>query len=365
VNDLSTGTTDATPTGSSPAPSSLTADAVHESMTHVERESWQKTGDLPERFSTRSTPDAIPTDEKTAESSPAQPVEQAASTDATKPASEAKPGKGQHLKARISEVDAEIERDRQALQERLRTRALIREELARTAQPDATAAASSAERKPEQGGDGTDPSDPKPKDTDFEQFAEYLDARDAWNERRIGRKMAAERQQSEQASTLRSIGERATARVEEYAKIDPEFVSRVDHRIFDVPVASAVHAAGQPVGPQHVLAEEILTSDYTPQLLLHFSTPEGQKDWSRICQAGSRNPAAIAREIGRLESTFTRAPNSAPATKHVSSAPTPPTVLGQRTAESADPLESAIKRKDGLAYERLANERELAGMRSR
>lgn len=356
-------TPDAQPAASSPAP--ISGQTVIDTMSAPERETWQKTGDLPERVSVRSTKDAP------AASSTAEPVEQAASTDAStpRPASEpgqpvadtGKPEKGAKLKARNAALDEE---NRQ-LQERLKLRHALREELART-EPKTTAKTDAASGSSPAPGpwDGSDPRDPKPQDTDpqFETHAAYLDARDAWNERRIERRQMAERQMSSRIEGIQRMGQSATERVQAYQAAHPDFdVSSLDERLLAIPPASAV-PDGTPIGPHHALAEEILKSPVTPQLLQHFSTDEGRADWRRLC---AMPPSDLLRAFGRLEARFeadASAGTGPLAPKTRSSAPLPPTTVGDRPADAGDPLESAVKRKDPGAYIREANKRALAAL---
>lgn len=353
---------DAPSADSSPAP--ISGQTVIDTMSAPERETWQKTGDLPERVSVR-------TKDAPAESSPAEPAEQAASTDAlpVSPASESgqpatitgKPEKGAKLKARNAALDEE---NRQ-LQERLKLRHALREELAQMEPRTPATQDAKPGSSPAAGPwDGSDPRDPKPQDSDpqFETHADYLDARDQWNERRIERRQMAQQQIASRVEGIARMGQSATERVQAYQATHPDFdVSTLDDRLLAIPPASAV-PHGTPIGPHHALAEEILKSPVTPQLLQHFSSDEGRADWRRLC---AMPPADLLRAFGRLEARF-EADASAGGGSHPpqtrSRAPQPPTIVGDRPADAGDPLESAVKRKDFSAYSREANKRSLAAL---
>lgn len=150
-------------------------------------------------------------------------------------------------------------------------------------------------------------------------------------------------------------------RVQTYAAANPGFTDRVDPRLIAIPLASALPP--EQVRPPNVLAEAVIESPVTGQLLDHFSTPQGQQDWARLIAQPTRS--GMLRELGHIEGRMQASAPSAPAApapKTVSSAPTPPVTLGTRTADTADPLEAAIKRKDTAAYIREANKRDLAAM---
>ncbi|OGT58001.1 MAG: hypothetical protein A3E01_18440 [Gammaproteobacteria bacterium RIFCSPHIGHO2_12_FULL_63_22] len=351
-----TATPDAQPAASSPAP--VSAQSVIDSLSHEERSSWQETGEFPDRIAIGQTPKDAP-----AASSPATPAEQAASTDAS-PAPASEPGKPatkpKGAAARSAELDPEI----QTLQDKLKLRRALREELATLDRPkDGKPGATTSDASPSAKGewDGSDPRDPKPADTDFESYAEYLDHRDAWNERRFERKSEARQHATDQQARLSRTGSEAMERVRTYATAHPGFTERVDPQLIAIPLASAMPPDA--VRPANVLAEAVIDSPATGELLDHFSTPQGQKDWQRLIASPTRS--GMLRELGRIEARMDAPASSvaaAPAPKTVSSAPTPPMTLGARTADTADPIDVAIKRKDTAAYIREANRRDLAAM---
>lgn len=342
-------------TGSSPAP--VRPEALLDSLSSEERTSWEMTGEFPDRVTVGST-----SDEHSADTSSAQPADQAAATAAldTTPASEpGKPAKEKGAKARTAELDAEIAE----MRDRLRIRAALREELARSEPPQTKPAASSPAAEPTTAEYERFLAMPDaPKEENFDSYAKFTAAMGVfitdqrWQEHQT--RQQAETSFHATVDTVRKTGEAAQARLTEFAKADPDFASKVNPGLLNVEPATMRRLRGEAIGPQHVLAEEIAKSEHVGPLLIHFSTPEGQQDWDRLM----RNPSDLQRAFGRLEARFDSASASTPAPKYVSSAAAPPTVLGQRPADTSDPVDAAIKRKDPEAYAREQNKRELAAM---
>lgn len=353
--------TDATPAESSPAATSsdsapISGQSLVESFSSEERDTWEKTGTLPDRVSI--VPDAKPA------SSPAKPVEQAASTEVVTdpPASEAGKPKGDKLRARNAQLDEE----NKALQEKLRLRHALREELASLDRPKADATPDSSPAAKAQSEWQRFMALPEaPKESDFETYAEFTAAQalfmadKRFEEHQQRARDAGAREQRD--AGVRELAETATRRVKEYADAHPGFTDRIDPRLLEVAPVSVLKP-GQPIRPSNVLAEEIAKSPATAQLLEHFSTDAGRQDWQRLCRMP---PADLLRAFGRLEAQFDsdRAPNPAVPQKHVSSAPSPATVLGTAPADTGDPIEKAVRDKDFERYEREANKRDLASAR--
>lgn len=344
-------------------------------MSGSEKSSWEKTGDLPERVTiskgTKSDDTAASSAAPRMEagSSPAEPVEQAAGTPANDAPASAPgtPAKGKGAKARNAELDAEIT----GLQERLRVRAALREELARSERP------STPDARP-----GSSPDKP----TTQAEYKRYLASPDAPNiedfhgenglaewtaamgvfiaDARWADHQGRARQDAQfhaEIGSVQHVGKEASTRIQTYAEQHPDFAEKVSPGLLALPTASIRRLQGEKVGPQHVLAEEILKSPAIAQLFEHFSTPAGQAEWADLC----RKPFGdLMRGFERVESRFTgTAGPTAPPLKHVSSAPEPPTVLGNRASDTSDAVEAAIRRKDVGAYIREQNKRDLAALR--
>jgi len=121
---------------------------------------------------------------------------------------------------------------------------------------------------------------------------------------------------------------------------------------------------GEEMRPANVLLQAVVESDAAAPLLLHFSTPAGQQDWSNI--AAAPTPAAMLRAFGRIEARFlsdgSQAPAPKPAAKPITSAPEPPTALGRR-ASSPDVAASALAKGDFAGYRAAADAADLAKFR--
>lgn len=355
VPDVSAGSS---PAPSSPAPAPISGQAVLDGMTDRQRDAYMLTGDLPSATS----------DDSTAAPSAAQPEDQAAATAASPteaPASDTgKPGKERGAKARSAELDTEI----QGLQERLRLRKALREELAHVEaprRPDGPAASSPAPTQAEYKRYMAMPD--APQEADFESFAEFTAATSLfitdqrWQEHQTRARQDTAMQRHVQG--VEQISQTATERIGKATAADPEFASKVNQDLLKVDIASVRRLNGEKVGPQHVLAEQIARSEHVDKLLLHFSSTEGVADWSRLC---ALPPSELFRAFGRLEARFegaSPATPAAPAPKHLSSANAPPTTVGSRPSEPIDPVEAALKQKDPAAYIAAANARDLAARR--
>lgn len=325
-------------------------------MDPTERQQWQLTGTVPERL---TKPESATTDAP-ADSSPAEPAAQASDASAA-PSAAATPAKPvkKNADTRVQELLAERARDRE---EAARLRGQL-EALQRPA-PDAKPAAPSAaptqaeyERYLAMPG--------APNEADFDNYGKFTAAMSVfiadqrWQEHTAHAQQRAQREHHERA--FQKTVTDATQRINDRLTADPTFRERIDPALLDIPPASLL-PEGMRVGPHHVLADELLKSPVNAELLEHFSTDDGRKDWRRLC---AMPPTELLRAFGRLEARFegsASAPASAPVPKHVSSAPEPQIVLGARGNDSADPIAKALKDKDFERYTRLANQRDLASI---
>lgn len=299
---------------------------------------------------------------------PAPPGEQGAATAASAdagsdPASPTEKPK-RNLQTRRVEVSDEIAQ----LQRDLEIRRALREELAALKAPtDAKPSASSPETPTaaEWQRYRQHPNAPKPEDFDtYEDFTtaqavfvteRVFEARD----RRAQLEAASKARTDETGQTIHGFKERiAKAR-----EADPDFESKVDPGLMAIVPAFALRA-DEPVTPANVLLQECVTSEAAPALLLHFSTPEGHAEWSRI--VNQPTPAAMLKAFGRAEARFLSdgsSSSAASAAKPVTSAPAPPTMLGARPPSSPDRARQAVSAGDFRAYEAEANARDLARRR--
>lgn len=313
----------------------------------------------------RSTPGA--TDAGTP---PDPPGDQAASTEALGKPTGSDPAAPDDKKPRnLSTRKAELDAENEELRQKLRTRKLLREELATLDRP----------------ANGKPASDPAPTTTkaewerfkllpgapkaeDFESYEDFVDARSLFifDERFKEREQRAtvERQSTERAESTKQTVTAFNDRIKAAREKDPEFDDKVEPDLLAIVPSFAIRP-GEKVTAANDLFAEVIGSDVSSELLVHFSTPEGQTEWGQIVQAPSY--AALMRMFGRVEARFlsngtAAEPAKAPA-KPVTSAPAPPTVLGTRPPANPDRIAAAVKAGDYSALEAAEDAADLARAR--
>lgn len=278
-----------------------------------------------------------------ADSSPAAPVEQVASTEALPaPASEpADSGKGKGAKARSAELDVEI----QALQERLRLRAALRAELdARDVQHDAKQDAQSAGSSPAASSSpAIDLAQPPLTEAAF--FAAHPDLAYGEHVRYLARydraqERAEETQQREthdRVTTYAAIEEAATAAY-------PDFAEKLT-----AATAAKVHFSP---AIMDVLLWHPQASDLAYALVSNLD---------QVPRLSALSPEKLGFALAALLPSA--APAVASATPTITHAPKPPTILGRKAVESADPIESAVASGDQAAFRAARLRQRLATQR--
>lgn len=344
---------DAQPAESSPAPSDVLG-ALNDS----ERLEWQKTGELPaDKFTSPF-----------ADSTPAEPVEQAAPTGATpEAASEPAKPKKKGADARVEELLADRAEAR-ARAERLEKRLAELERGNTGAQSAVTPpapAVSTADAEPTL---ELNPATGKGFDT-YEQFVK---AQARWEARQeFKEQQRIEREQRDFQAFAESQEKRLstfTEKVKAAIVADPTFeakTSELAKSLYTTEWVKAENAERQARGqrpellkPENYLADEIVDSSVPDALMAHLGT--NKDDLAYVLAADS--PKDLARRVGEIEGLVKRAAKSAPTTttKTITSAPAVPTFLGSRPATASDPAEAALKRGDSGGYIREMNARELA-----
>lgn len=302
------------------------------SMSDADRGEWRKTGALPANFAVQS-----------AESAPAEPVAQAASTDASpEPASEpaAKPKK--NADTRVNELLA----DRAAERQRAERAERELQELRTKSAPDAKPAAPS----------------PAPTVDEFPKYADWLETHpgqdyevylDARSDYRDGQR----EQKASERRALDDMFRQAHARVAEVAKVDPTFSKSISEDVANLKTAEEITLRGEVPTPLNVLASHVMSSEVTPTLMRFFS--EHPEEMKRLVSIPK--PWDFIREFGKLEGRLSSAPaKAAPEPKTQTDAPPPGTTLGSRPGVPGDPVLSAIRAGDAKAYRDAMNARELA-----
>lgn len=325
-----TETATAAPTPPPTAPEVVSEPNPLAAMTPAERAAWRR-DDTSFDYGTKTS-----TDDKPAESSPAPPAEQAASTDALPPAASepATPPK-KNAETRIQELLAE----RHALQARLDALEAARQSPAQTPKAESSPAPSKSPEFPdyvtwESHNSG-------------QPYEAYLDARADFREAQ----RAQQRQQEETAAAAqREAQEAATAyhgRLQTFTQEHPDF---------DQVIAPLAVIPGSPT--VNALFEAIQASENGPALAYRLGSDPAVR--TRLI---GLPPRLAVYELGKLDASLSVAA-STPAppvpVKHTTSAPPPPRLVSQRPAEPADPVRSAIEAGDYRAFKAAEDAKDRA-----
>lgn len=162
----------------------------------------------------------------------------------------------------------------------------------------------------------------KPEEGDFENYADFVEARAAYAAQQVFEKRQAELSRHQEAQTYqRGIHEAVQTfktRTDEFLKADPTFKERTAALAAELQPSFTL-AQGQRLGPINVIADEIISSEQAPALMLHFT--EHPDDLQRLQGLGT--PFDIQREMAKLEGRLSAATVSAPARPEVSRAKPP------------------------------------------
>lgn len=264
-----------------------------------------------------------------ADTAPAQPVDQAASTDATpKPASESGEPKGKGAKAR----SAELAKENADLQEQLRLRKMLREELKLTEKGDKPADSSSAPVKA--------------RVREFERFKAMPDAPkvadyDDYGDWTIDMQVFVNRKGLEEYSQRQKQDYDAGQFRDQQTKFDAKGVeSFPDFR--DVMTAAA--EAGR-VWPEHVVRKVF---NHDQGAAIAYALAQAKDDdalYRRIA-----DPVEFGEYVGEFLAQH-KAPTSRRAVPTVTKAPEPPTTLGTHLQDRTDPEHAAMAAGDFSSFE--------------
>lgn len=345
---------------SSPAP----ADPGNlDALTSDQLSQWRTSGmafPTPDAPKTEPAPSPDSSDEPTpADSAPAVPDSQAASTEATPPPA-SEPGKPPKKNA-----DSRKEELRRDIESMLAERAALKAELeadrarlqTRPPGPDVTAASSPA---PDRSLPETiqSPDIDRPPLTEEAFFASFPGATVGEFARYAARyEILTDRRMTDAAQVKVGRAKAFEARIAEAITTDPDFWAKQDRRLAEARPVDTLRP-DEPVTPWNVLAQEILVADNPVGLIQHLSAHRAEID----ALLAERTPVALARRLGRLEASLTTtASPPAPAGNPVSLAPVPPLTLGSKPAtKPVDELEEAVRVGDVATYIRIANAREIA-----
>ena len=321
-----------------------------ESLNSTQMDHWRMTGEMPSSEGSAETPPA--------DSSPAQPAEQADRTESlSPPASE--PGKPSRTNAETRKP--ELEQDIQSL---LSRRAALRAEVEAEERrrehlrptPDATPAASSPAPAKSLIETIQTPDIDRAPLTDTQFFEQYPEASlvDLTRYAAQYQALSLQRTQAVQQKKQGRIDTFSTRMAEAVAS-DPQFWSKVDPRLASAKTVDNL-GPGESMTAANVIAQELLTSAAPAALLTHLTAHPDVLN--RLLM--SPNAITIARELGRIEASLSLTANQpAPAGDPVSLAPPPAPTLGKKPAQPADELAEAIKSGDFARYKELTDQKEL------
>lgn len=250
--------------------------------------------------------------QKASESTPATPDDpKPADEPETPPEDAEKLGKPRHdPKARMLEATrqaAELKRENAAI--RAEREQLLRD-LADARKAREAGAPAPAEEKSH---DGT----AKPKQDDYANWEEFLDARDVWNETQRAARTASERQANDFHAGVNTALNSFTKRMEEAAKSDPTLSERTQAMAALRP--SFVLGKGEKIAAENVIADEIIQSEQAPALMLYLA--EHEDEFQRL--AALRTPFDIQMAMAKLEGRLTAAPTATVVKPGVSNASDP------------------------------------------
>ena len=319
------------------------------------RAHWQMTGEVPSEPIERKARTPKAASSSAASAAPTEEI--ASSTPAVSETAPSKETRG-NASTRNAELDTEIE----ALREKLKIRAQLRDEEART-RPVATSATSDKPAESRPAAEATpietllarpDISQP-PMDEDkfFEkypkatlgQFTRYQTRYDTLS-------YEAEKQRT---GTLEAGRQRYQTHYDTAREADPDLPSKLPKAFLDA--SPMIHARS---GPLDFVAREVQTSEQGAALLQYlgdhpevFSTLQAAPD-----------AATVIREVARLEArvSSSTSPSTSPAPKkaEISSAPEPTTSLGRRAAVPADESLSAVSEGNVRRYMDAENRKATA-----
>lgn len=323
-----------------------------------ERSHWRLTGEFP-AVSPADGPDAgreTPLSDDLADSSPAPPAEQVASTEASQsPASEPGPSKKRaNAETRKAELAAQIQdllKQRDALQTEIAARP--------TAPRDVIPAASSPAPQPVSLGSTIATPDldapileedaffaafPEAKVADYVRYVSRYEVLSA--KRLVARESRETEARRHYASRLADV---FAAQPDVRAALPPDLMGAT-------PVS--LMAADEVRGPWNYAAQEILDSAHTGAMFAHLAThPEIAAEI-----AAARTPLDTIRMIARIESRLDTSSMSpvTPVVKTTTSAPAPPQTLGTKPSAPANEIAAAVAAQDFARYASAMNAQERA-----
>lgn len=327
-----------------------------------QRAEWRLTGKLPAASTTTDpiakTDDPAPS--IAADSTPAKPAEQAASTDATpkadsEPAEDVKP----KTKARIDELLAGRASEK-ARADKLQQQidALLAHPAPRT--DEKVAEPSTAQPGTREDAQRYAPDLTKPQLADVEFAALFPDATYGdYANYSVKYALASDKASSAQTSVIDARRSAFGTQIQATLAKEPEFFAGLDARVRSLVPVDGLKAGETPT-PLNRIAQEIFVSPIATDLMRHLSAHPDELD-----RIAGLSPEAITREMGKLEGKVealaaTPAVPAVPVAPVVSNAPAVIETVGRKPALDADPVEAALAAKDFPRYREAMNARDMA-----
>jgi hypothetical protein len=209
----------------------------------------------------------------------------------------AKPlGKPRHdPRARVAQVTREHAETKRRLEAEQREKEELRRRLAdveaRTRTPEEREQVESRERErkpPEPPG--------KPQPEDFEEFEQYLEARDDWRDRVREMRYAVERDHQERSSRLHEVKTGFATAIQETLASDADFMDRVSPEVSALVPTFELDDGRRPYAKNWIADELVLSPKDAPALMLYLS--EHPDELQRI--AALKSHREVTRELARL-----------------------------------------------------------------
>lgn len=194
------------------------------------------------------------------------------------------------------------------------------------------------------------PADGKPKVEDFERYEDFVEAlADYKAEAKIKsfrEEGAKNAHASERAQRINKATTAFFERTQKAAEADPSWKEKTVDFAGELR-ATFMLGKDEPVSNANYVADEILISEHSPALMMHFA--EHREEFQRLCALSSR--ADMVREIGRIEGRFSAAPTATAPRNEVSKASPPvrpvagsPHIAGESELEESAPLSAFVRR---------------------
>lgn len=223
--------------------------------------------------------------EKPAPKAAAEPEGDEAPADSEEPDSEA--ARRSRARQRVEEATRKAAEERRERERIARERDELRQRLDRLERERQAPQPAEARR--------AEPDGPrKPQPQDFEDYEQYLDARDQWNRQEWQRETEERQRAEKRAESITSKVRSFQAKVQEAGGAD--FLAEISEDVQALRPTIALQPGEPPTGANFLADALLLQSEHAPALMRHLS--DHPREFQRIAELGS--PYQIAMEVGRL-----------------------------------------------------------------